>query len=182
MSYKRYLAAIILFFSIHSISITNADVSEEFVVNNTPNIVFTFPQGWEKNNKRLPYDLQYLTKDKRMNSAFFVYQKKNLSKNYSAEEFHQYHIDDLRRRRTNFKLLEVKKKLPFEHGNIIVTTFSADKNNLKNYYAVSVITLRQAPEIHLVSIQVSIPSSWDKNKPVLERILQATNIKKAPTN
>ena len=175
---KKITIVIAFLFSLTLTNIAQANVLATLVIDDNIKVEFTLPEGWGKNSKKIPYDLQHLAPDRNMNSAIFLYKKVNLAKHTNAQKVLNFHFDDLRNKRKNYELIESQKEIPLEQGKIISKTFAAEKNIGRNYYVVSAIEFEHAPDVILAIIQVSVPSEWKKNKPVLQGILQSAKIKK----
>lgn len=181
MSYpaiKKTILILCILLSVFLLRFAFADISDKIVLDEETAIGFDFPDDWLKNTRKNPYDLQYLAKSRRMNSAVFLYHKIDLAKKMSAEKLLQFQVEDLRGKRENFEIFAEEQSLKHASGSIITTEFAAEKDNARNYYKVSVIELDDAPLVYLATIQVSVPSAWKKNKNVLEAILQSAKVLK----
>jgi hypothetical protein len=112
-----------------------------------------------------------------MNTGVFLFAKGDLAEDYTAEEIFELQIADLRSKRKNFKVLEEERTVQLEKKTLTTIVFSAEKGSSRYYYKFTLVEFTENPEMILVVLQVSIPSYWEKNKPILEEITKSARIR-----
>lgn len=150
--------------------------SQFFATANGP-VELQFPAGWHENEEDHPYDLQCLSKYERMNTGVFLFTKADLAEDFTPEEILDLQIADLESKRKNFKILEERRKVQLEKKTLTTSVFSGEKGSSRYYYKFTLVEFTENPEIILVVLQVSIPSYWAQNKPVLEEITKSARIR-----
>jgi hypothetical protein len=151
-----------------------------FAAANGP-VEFAFPPGWYKNPKEHPFDLQLFSKQDRMNTGVFLFAKEDLAEDLAPGELFERQIQDLGSKRKNFKVVEAERVVALQGKKLTSVVYSGEKGSSRDYYRFTLIEFAEAPGLIPVVLQVSIPSYWDENKPVLEAITASARVtKEAP--
>ena len=137
-----------------------------------------FPIDWNENENNNPFDLQYFSKDQKMNTGVFVYYSKYLSQNSTPQNIFKRQINDLKSKRTNFTIVEQESTETLQDKIITTAVYSGEKNESKYYYKFTLIEFTENSEQFLVTLQVSFPSQWNQNKPILEKITSSAKLNK----
>jgi hypothetical protein len=150
--------------------------SQYFAVANGP-VEFTFPAGWFKNQKENPFDLQCLSRDERMNTGVFLLKKEDLAQDVVPKKLFELQIQDLRSKRKNFTVVEEEQVVQLEGKRLTTVVYSGEKDSLTDYYRFTLVEFTENPKLIPIVLQVSIPSYWQENKPVLESITASVRIR-----
>lgn len=154
---------------------TEKSASHYFVTANGP-VEFEFPAGWHENEEEHPFDLQCLSKHQRMNTGVFLFAKEDLAEDLAPRELFGQQIEDLRSKRKNFRVVEEEHVVQRGGKTLTTVVYSGDKDSTRQYYKFTLIEFTENPELIPIILQVSIPSYWDQNKPVLEAIAASARI------
>jgi hypothetical protein len=138
-----------------------------------------FPSGWYENKDEHPFDLQYFSQNQDTNTGIFLYDLEDLPTNSTPQGIFAAHIDDLKSKRDNFTVLEPEKIERIDDKTLTTIVYSGDKDASNNYYKFTLIEFAKNPTQFLVALQVSVPSEWSKNKPILENIIRSAEMKKS---
>ncbi len=178
---KKLLLTIALFSLTMSYQTLMADVIGKIPLGSKNNensvIEFTFPDGWFPNKEKNPFDLQYFSRFEQLTTGVFLYKKIDLSSSYTARKLLDVHINDLKSKRNNFKILETEKEFQSGGMNIITVAYSGERGVSRNYYKFSIIESKKPADAYLVILQTVIPSQWNKRKATLEKIIKSVRIK-----
>ncbi len=142
---------------------------QHFAVANGP-VEFTFPAGWYKNPKEHPFDLQCFSKHERMNTGVFLFAKEDLAQDVAPRELLELQIQDLASKRKNFEVVEEEQVIQLEGKRLTTVVFAGEKGSSRDYYRFTLVEFTGTPALIPVVLQVSIPSYWHDNKPILEAI------------
>ena len=88
-------------------------------------------------------------------------------------------IQDLRSKRGNFTVVEKERVVQLEGKRLTTVVYAGDKDSSRYYYRFTLIEFAENPGLIPVVLQISIPSDWRENKPVLEAITASARIKPA---
>lgn len=150
--------------------------SQYFVTTNAP-VEFLFPPGWHNNDEDHPFDLQCLSEDEQMNTGVFLFVTEDLAEAVTPMELFELQIDDMRSKRENFRIFEEVKVVRREAMTLTTAVYSGENGSSRAYYKFTLVEFAENREWVPVLLQVSVPSSWDKNKPVLERIAASGRVR-----
>ncbi|AFY38222.1 hypothetical protein Lepto7376_1905 [[Leptolyngbya] sp. PCC 7376] len=139
-----------------------------------------FPKGWYENPDEYPYDLQYFSKNQRMNTGVFLYDTGDFAAEIDADAILALQIEDLESKRDNFEEIQAVTKTELDDKTVTTAVFSGEKDSSRFYYKFAVIEFIENPDQLAVTLQVAIPSEWDKSKPVLEAITESMVIAAVP--
>lgn len=157
---------------------TDESVNQHFAVVNGP-VEFTFPAGWYKNQKEHPFDLQCFSRHERMNTGVFLFTKEDLAQDVVPKELLEQQIQDLGSKRTNFKVFEKEQVVQLEGKRLTTVVYSGENGLSRNYYRFTLVEFAGNPALIPVVLQMSIPSYWRENKPVLEAITASARVRSA---
>lgn len=143
-------------------------------------VEFQFPAGWHENEEEHPFDLQWLSNDQRTNTGVFLFAKEDLAEDFAPSTLFERQIDDLRSKRKNFDALEPKRVVKVGNKTLTTAVFSGEKDSSRAFYRFTLIEFADNPEWLPFVLQVSIPSYWEKTKPVLEGITASARIRSNP--
>ena len=136
-----------------------------------------FPAGWHKARGDNPYDLQCFSADEGMTTGVFQFAKTDLAEGAMSHKLLEQQVNDLRSKRENFKILEDEQVVRLEDKTLTTVVYSGEKDSSRYYYRFTLVEFTEKPEILLVVLQVSIPSSWVKDKPIHEEITKSARIR-----
>jgi len=137
-----------------------------------------FPAGWFQNTKDNPYNLQCFSKDRLMTSGVFVYLKEDMAEGMNTpRSIFDFQVQDLRSKRKNFKIQEKEKSYTVDNKTITTAVYAGEKNKSRFYYKFSLIEFKENPDRIVVVAQVSFPSEWAENKPILKGIIDSAVLK-----
>lgn len=139
-------------------------------------VEFTFPAGWYENEEQHPFDLQCFSKDQRMNTGVFLYAKEDQAQDISPRDLLEQHIQDLRSKRKNFKMLEEERVVQLPGKTLTTVVYSGEKDSSKSYYRFTLIEFAENSAPIPIVLQVSVPSTWNENRPDLEAITASAHI------
>lgn len=157
---------------------TDEAADQYIVVGNGP-VQFTFPAGWHKNPKEHPFDLQYFSKFENMNTGVFLFAKEDLAQKVVPRELFEQQIQDMESKRKNFKMVEKEQVVQLKGKKLTTVVYSGEKESSKYYYRFTLIEFAEDPMLIPIVLQISIPSEWSDNKPVLEAITASAIIRSA---
>jgi hypothetical protein len=140
-------------------------------------VEFEFPAGWRENEKEHPFDLQWVSQDQRMNTGVFLFAKEDLAEDFVPSALFERQVDDLGSKRKNFEALEPKRVVNVGNKTLTTAVFSGEKDSSRDFYRFTLIEFADNPEWLPFVLQVSIPSYWEKNKPVLEGITASARVR-----
>ncbi len=140
-------------------------------------IELNFPRGWYENKKKNPYDLQYFSRRKDMNTGVIIYDLDDLSIDATPQNTLEWHIEQLKSHRENFTILEPEKTEQIGDKTLTTVVYSGGKDSSANYYKFTSIEFAESPTQFLITLQVSVPSKWNENKPILEEITHSAKMK-----
>jgi hypothetical protein len=156
----------------------NESNSQYFTVANGP-VEFTFPAGWYENKQEHPFDLQCFSRHQRMNTGVFLFAKEDLGEDVVARDLLERQVQDLASKRRNFKMVEEEQVVQLEGKTLTTVVYSGEKGSSRDYYRFTLIEFAENPARIPIVLQVSIPSYWGENKPVLEAITASARIRSA---
>lgn len=139
-------------------------------------VTLQFPSGWYKNPKEHPYELQCLSKFENMNTGVFVYHMSDLAADFTPEKLLQSQVADLMGKRENPKIIEPEKTVQTKTKTITRVVYSAEKGVSTNVYAISMVQFNTPAAPILLVIQVTMPSQWKKNDPILAGIVSSAKL------
>jgi hypothetical protein len=139
-------------------------------------VEFAFPAGWYKNPKEHPFDLQLFSRQDRMNTGVFLFAKEDLAEDLSPRELFDRQIQDLGSKRKNFKVVEAERVVALAGKRLTSVVYSGEKGSSRDYYRFTLVEFAEAPGLIPVVLQVSTPSYWKENKPVLEAIAASARV------
>jgi hypothetical protein len=154
---------------------TDESGSQYFAVANGP-VEFAFPAGWYKNQKEHPFDLQCFSRDERMNTGVFLLKKEDLAQDAVPRELFELQIQDLQSKRKNFTVVEEEQVVQLEGKRLTTVVYAGEKDSSRDYYRFTLVEFTENPKLIPIVLQVSIPSYWQENKPVLESITASVRI------
>lgn len=146
-----------------------------FTTANGP-VEFEFPGDWHENEKVHPFDLQCLSRHERMNTGVFLFAKQDLAADLAPRELLERQVEDMRSKREGFEVVEEERVIQQQGKTITTVVYSGEKGSLRDYYKFSLIEFAEHPDLLPIVLQVSIPSYWDENKPVLEAIIASARV------
>lgn len=152
--------------------------SQYFAAANGP-VEFAFPADWYENQEEHPFDLQCLAKHERMNTGVFLFAKENLAQDVAPRVYLERQIEDLQSKRSNFTVVEKEQVIQLAGKRLTTVVYAGEKGSSRDYYRLTLIEFAENPELIPVVLQVSIPSYWRENKPVLESITASARIRSA---
>ncbi len=144
-------------------------------------VSINFPKGWYENPEEYPYDLQYFSKNQRMNTGVFLYNTNDFASTIDAEAILELQVEDLRSKRDNFTEIQPLTTTDLPDKIVTTTVFSGEKETSAFYYKFTVVEFKDSPELLAVTLQVAFPSEWDKSRPILEDITQSLAIAPSAT-
>jgi len=140
-------------------------------------IALSFPEGWYKNQKKNPYDLQCFSRHQKMTTGVFLFRKEDLAKEIKPHDILQMQIKDLESKRKNFKIMETERINQIEGKKLTYIVYSAEKGLSRYIYRFTLVEFGKNPELYSVVLQVALPSNWGKHKPILEKITESVHLK-----
>ncbi len=140
-------------------------------------VEFAFPDGWYANPKEHPFDLQWFAKHERMNTGVFLFAKEDLAEDVAPRAYLDRQIEDLRSKRKNFVVVEAEQVVQQAGKKLTSVVYAAEKGASRDYYRFTLIEFAAHPELIPVVLQVSVPSYWHENKPVLEAITASARVR-----
>lgn len=170
--------AVLLMFAVTGCSGTPGEgaASPYFATANGP-VEFAFPDGWYANPKEHPFDLQWFAKHERMNTGVFLFAKEDLAEDVAPRAYLDRQIEDLRSKRKNFVVVEAEQVVQQAGKKLTSVVYAAEKGASRDYYRFTLIEFAAHPELIPVVLQVSVPSYWHENKPVLEAITASARVR-----
>jgi hypothetical protein len=147
-----------------------------FATSNGP-VEFLFPAGWHKSKSENPYDLQCFSRFERMTTGVFLFAKEDLAEDLKPRELLQLQIDDLKSKRKNFKIKDGEHVVQARGTKQTTVVYSGEKGSSRYYYRFTLVEFDKNPEMIAVVLQVAIPSSWTKHKPILEKITKSARVR-----
>ena len=140
-------------------------------------VELTFPAGWFKNPDEHPFDLQCISKDEGMNTGVFQFSQVDFADDFIPKELLQIQVDDMKSIRKNFIPVSDEKTIRDNNKSLTTVVYSGDKGISKCYYRFTYITFDKNPDIHLVILQITFPSTWINDELILDKITRSTSIK-----
>lgn len=150
---------------------------EQVFTTSYDSVEFIFPEGWFKNPKEHPYDLQCFSKDERMTTGVFQFARIDFSEDFDPKELLTLQVDDMKSLRKNFKPVEINQPVRGDNKTLTTVMYSGEKGISKYYYRFTYIQFDENPDIHLVVLQVALPSNWLDDEPILDKITRSARIK-----
>jgi hypothetical protein len=174
---NRFLIALLIL-SVAGCELESIDESgsQYFAVANGP-VEFRFPAGWYKNKKEHPFDLQCFSRHQRMNTGVFLFTQEDLAEDFVPRELLERQVQDLGAKRRNFKVVEKEQVVQREGKTLTTVVYSGEKGWSRDYYRFTLIEFTENSTLIPIVLQVSIPSYWGENKPVLEAITASARIR-----
>ena len=114
-----------------------------------------------------------------MNTGVFLFTKEDLAEDVVPRELLERQVQDLGSKRKNFKVVEEEQVVQLEGKTLTTIVYSGEKGSSRDYYRFTLIEFAGNPALIPIVLQVSIPSDWDKNEPVLEAITASARIESA---
>ena len=142
-------------------------------------VEFAFPDGWYANPQEHPFDLQWFAKYERMNTGVFLFAKEDLAEGVAPRTYLERQIADLRSKRKNFVVVEAEQVVQLAGKKLTSIVYAAEKGDSRDYYRFTLIEFAAQPELIPVVLQISVPSYWHENKPVLESITASARVRPA---
>jgi len=129
-----------------------------------------FPPDWRENKEEHPFELQWFSGDESMTTGVFEWARSDLAEGVDGEKLLHLQIEDMRGKRTNFKVVAARETEELEGKRLSTLVYSGEKALSKFHYRFTLVELREHPDVILVVLQTSIPSHWGKDEPVLKAI------------
>jgi hypothetical protein len=130
----------------------------------------SFPKDWKLNQETNPYDVQYLSPKGDTNMGIFLYAKEDLAEEDGIQKLLDFHVEDLKSKRQNFKLVEPQTTIETADKTITQVVYSGEKNGGAFYYQFSAIEFKDSNNTIPITLAVSLPSAWDNSKATLAKI------------
>jgi hypothetical protein len=134
------------------------------------------PDGWRKSVESAPYDLKCVSRDERMSTNVFEFKRQDLSAKSTPRTVFQAQVADLRSKRENFTVVEPEKTTQQGSKRITSVVYVGEKAESRFYYRFTLLESATEASVFAVILQVSIPSDWAANKPILERITLSSQV------
>lgn len=135
-----------------------------------------FPPGWYENENENPFDIQYFSASRNMNTGVFLYKSEDLASEMTPQGTLAWHIEDIGSKRESFTLVEEQQTRQLEDKTVTDVVYSGDKGAAKFYYKFALVEFDRRPDRFVVVLQIAIPSEWDQNKPVLGQIVRSARV------
>jgi len=139
-------------------------------------VEFLFPAGWQRSDQENPYDLQCSPRERSLMTGIFLYRTSDLASDTTPQGLFQFQVDDIRSKRDHFGVLEPKTIADVNGKRLTTAVYSGDKDMSEFHYRFMLIKFTDNPDILVIAIQTSIPSSWETDKPILEGITESARI------
>jgi hypothetical protein len=134
------------------------------------------PEGWRKSADSTPYDLKCVSRDERMSTNVFEFKRQDLSAEATPRAVFHAQVADLRSKRENFAVVEPEMTTQQMGKTLTSVVYAGEKAESRYYYRFSLLESAADSSVFAVILQVSIPSEWAANKPILERITLSSRV------
>lgn len=138
---------------------------------------FQFPPGWFQNPKEHPFELQCFSKDESLATGVFVFKRSELAKDASPQNIFDLQIDDVRRKRENFRIFEELQSASVAGKALTTIVYLGEKGSSRNYYKFTLIEFTENPEVFAVLVQTAVPEKWEKGQQDLVDILKSARLR-----
>ncbi len=135
-----------------------------------------FPAGWRQNTAKNPYDIQYEAANGEMNTGIFYYYQEDLSAAFTAEGLLKKHVQDINGKRKNVASVEPLKLTKINGNAAASRVIAAERGSSRYYYRFEVLDFTPAKKGAVVLLQVSMPSSWRQNGPILKKLSRTVKL------
>jgi hypothetical protein len=153
-----------------SCSVSDSTKFKEIAVPDS-GITFTFPESWRELADKEPYDLQCTNGN--AYASVFAFRAIDLSENTTPLDIFEMQKEDLFSRRTNVKKISETEDYLSDDARIRSELYSAEKDELKNYYYCNVIDLAGDTGAFAWLIFTAVPSYADRNLDTWKQIVKS---------
>jgi hypothetical protein len=115
-----------------------------------------------------------------MNTGVFQWSRRDLRQDLKPEELFEAQIEDIRSKRSAFELYSPRQTYTFDNKTLTKVVYVAEKGLGRYLYTWHLIQFPSDPDVLMVSIQSSNPSTWDQDEPILDGIIQSATLRTQP--
>lgn len=172
MTPRLHLGLVLLFVIIQLLGCKPAAKPIRMVkaVTKTTLIEFTFPQNWHPRQVKHSFDLYWQDPQEQMLTGVFVFRKDDFPRDSSVNEVYHLQIDDIRNKRSSFKLVEDEQTHELNKLKLTTTLYLVEKDGLRAYNRFTLIEFNSDDSKFAVVLQIINPELWSENKSTLEMI------------
>jgi len=142
-------------------------------------VEFEFPPGWYENPDEHPFDLQVFSRFQKMNTGVYEWSRADLARDVEPRQLLDLQIADLASKRDTFDVHIPERTQSFGDKAITYVTYAGEKGLTRYLYTFSLVEFTAHSDVVVVTLQVSFPSNWDEDRPILEGIVETAQVRVA---
>lgn len=153
-----------------------ADSALQTVSTKSGRIEMDVPAGWFAKDQNVQFDLQVMSGSEQMNTGVFEYPATDMAKDADPHELLDFHVEDMRSKRENFEVYADEQVVELPDKKLTTVVYTGERGSGRYLYSFTLVEFESEASVYPVILQVSFPSEWSEDKPVLEEIVQSIRV------
>jgi hypothetical protein len=154
---------------------------ETFAAVGTSAVELSFPEGWQANGERHPFDLQWLAVDGSLTTGAFHWSRSDLAADLDGERLLQLQVEDMRGKRKDFKELAPRSTQERDGRRLTTLVYTGEKEQGRHVYRFTLVEFLDHPDDIVVVLQTSRPSQWARDEAALAAITGSVRRRHTPS-